>query len=844
MTPLAPLSALDPAGFRPIHAGWELAATAPGACVTPESLASARLEWHPATVPGTVAQSLDLPLDADPGLDDRDWWYRTTFDGPALGTGLGQRLRFEGLATKAEIWLNGLRVLETCNMFRPHACDVTGQLRKHNELVICFRALGPLLAARKPRPRWKAALVSHQNLRWLRTTLLGRIPGWTPPLPAVGPWKTVGLEILSPLHPTMIHLRPTVVDAKGRLQARVTFCAPPGTPPEAWLELGDGAFPLAVAVEGGEVQVTGDFEVPDVPLWFPHTHGTPHRLPCAIRLGSGPEAHRIDCGKLGFRSLTVNRADGGLRFEVNGRPVFVRGACWTAVDLRSLEGSPEALREALTLARDAGLNMLRVGGTMTYGSEAFLEACDDLGLLVWQDFMFANLDYPFEDPEFRAEVEAEVAHQLNRLAPHACLAVLCGGSEIEQQAAMLGLPAGDCCPAFLSEALPALCEAALPGTPYFSSTPTGGALPFHTATGITHYYGVGAYRRDLGDVRRSGVKFTPECLGFSNVPEQETMDLILDGARPVPHHPRWKAGVPRDQGAGWDFEDVRDHYLGLLFRLDPVALRCADLDRYWALSRLVTGEVMLRVFAEWRRPGSGCGGGLVWFYKDLRPGAGWGLLDSGNRPKAAYWFLKRAWAPRVVLITEEGLDGLDLHVLNESAEPLDATVELECLQDGRTRAVHGTANLHLEPFSAQTLSGDALLGHFTDLVHAYRFGPPKHDVVIARLREATTGAVLHEDVFFPGGMNLPFQHGAKVEFATQLVAPDRIDLTLNSDVLLQGVTFDCPTDRPEDNFFHLTPGVPRTVRFLPRPGQGGLFKVRISAVNVRETWTVRCAREG
>lgn len=844
MSLLAPLSALDSNEFRPIHAGWQLAATAPGACPSAESLASTSLDWRPAIVPGTVAQSLDLPLEADPGLDDHDWWYRTTFDVPTPELGLDQRLRFEGLATRAEIWLNGALVLETCNMFRPHACDVAGHLRERNELVICFRALRPLLAARRPRPRWKTALVAHQNLRWFRTSLLGRIPGWTPPLPAVGPWKPLGLESLGPLHPESIHLRPSVVESKGHLQVRATFGAPPAAIREAWLELGDRAFPLALAVERETLQVSGDFEVPDVPLWFPHTHGEPHLLPCAIRLGSGPEARRIACGRLGFRSLAVDHRQGGLRFEVNGRPAFLRGACWTAVDPRSLEGSPEALREALALARDAGLNMLRVGGTMTYGSEAFLDACDELGILVWQDFMFANMDYPFDDREFRAEVEAEVAHQLNSLARHACLAVLCGGSEIEQQAAMLGLPAGECCPPFLSSELPALCEAVLPGLPYFSSTPSGGAMPFHTATGLCHYYGVGAYLRDLRDVRSSEVKFTPECLGLSQVPEPETMDLVLGGARPVPHHPRWKAGVPRDQGAGWDFEDVRDHYLGQLFRLDPLALRYADLDRYWALSRLVTGELMLRAFAEWRRPDSPCGGGLVWFYKDLRPGAGWGILDSTNRPKAAYWFLQRAWAPQAVLMTEEGLNGLDLHVFNEAAERLEATLELECLQDGRTRAAFGTTSLQVAPFSAQTMNGDALLGHFTDLVHAYRFGPPKHDVVIARLRDAATGAVIHEDVVFPGGMNLPFQHGAKVEFTTRCVAPDRIDLTLRSDVLLQGVSLECPTDRPEDNHFHLTPGLPRTVRFHAKAGGSDGFKVSISAVNVREGWTVRATREG
>lgn len=831
----APLWTLGPEAFRPLHEGWELAGTEPGLCPGPEALAAAGLAWRPATVPGTVAGSLDLPLEGDGTLDDRDWWFRTTFAGPEPGP--LRRLRFEGLATLAEVWLNGERVLAADNMFLPRACDVTALLRERNELALCFRALAPALAARRPRPRWKTALVSHQNLRWVRTTLLGRIPGWTPPLPPVGPWRPLGIETLGPLHPTSLFLRPGAEGTLGRLHVDAAFTAPAGGPVTASLELGDRTFPLAASLEGGELRVRGDLELPGVPLWSPHTQGAPTLLPCALRLGP---SLRIPCGSVGFRALAADLGASGPAFTINGRALFARGACWTAEDARNLDGDPGALRDLLVLARDAGLNMIRVGGTMTYASEALLDLCDELGILVWQDFMFANMDYPFDDPGFRAAAVEEAEHHLRRLARHPCVAAFCGGSEIEQQAAMTGLPPEAWCHPFLRDTLPALCRDILPGLPCFPSTPTGGALPFSTGTGLTHYYGVGAYLRDLRDPRLAGVRFTSECLGFSNVPGNETMERINGGARPVPHHPRWKAGVPRDQGAGWDFEDVRDHYLGTLFRLDPLALRYADLDRYWALSRLVPGELMLRVFAEWRRPGSPCAGALVWFLKDLRPGAGWGIVDSAGRPKAAYWFLKRAWAPRAVLVTDEGLDGLDLHIHNETPDPLDAVVELECLRDGR-RASLASTPVQLPPFGARTLKGDALVGHFADLVHAYRFGPPKHDLVVARLRDAG-GAMLFEDVFFPGSMDLPMERGANVELTAEVEGPGVIALDLASDAFLQGVSFECEGDRPDEDHFHLAPHSPRRVRFRTEPGRRDPFKVQVRAVNVREEWTVRSVR--
>src|SRR6185503_20017662 len=103
-------------------------------------------------------------------------------------------LRFDGLATLAEVWLNDHLVLDSDNMFVAHELDVSADLRDSNTLVVRFRSLAAALAARRPRPRWRTKLVEHQQLRWVRTTLLGRMPGWSPPVKAVGPWRPIALE--------------------------------------------------------------------------------------------------------------------------------------------------------------------------------------------------------------------------------------------------------------------------------------------------------------------------------------------------------------------------------------------------------------------------------------------------------------------------------------------------------------------------------------------------------------------------------------------------------------------------------------------------------------------------
>ncbi len=831
---------IDPIAW--LHDGWKLARVAAGACTTPGQLHGTPARWHDAVVPGTVAASLAHDLGSPGDFDADDWWYRLEFSGddlPLLWERAGKRimLRFEGLATLAQVWLNGQPILDSRNMFRSHRVDVTDHLREENVLAIRFESLQARLALKRARPRWKTALVAQQNLRWIRTTLLGRIPGWTPPIAPVGPWGAIALERIAQVEVSSLAVIATAHEGTGHLGLRGTVSVVERHRlDEARLRLGEQTYPVAIHGTSLDAALT----LPGVALWWPHTHGTPHLVPWQLELRVDGDWIRADGGSVGFREITLDGRDGQVRFLVNAVPVFCRGACWTPVDFINLHADPARLRGALEQARDAGVNMLRVGGTMVYESDDFYRLCDELGILVWQDFMFANMDYPFGDEAFRAEAGAEVRQQLARFQRHACIAAYCGGSEVAQQAAMMGLPASQWCHAFFTEELPRHCAELHPGIPYFPSTPWGGALPFHIATGVSHYYGVGAYRRPLADVKTARVKFAAECLGFSNVPDARTMALVLDGATPPPHHPRWKARVPRDNGAGYDFEDVRDHYLRELFGADPVALRSQDLERYYAVSRVVSGEVMNRMFAEWRASASGCGGALVWFQRDLWPGAGWGLVDSTGLPKAAWWYLKRAWAAQAVRITDEGLDGLALHVINERATPLAAVVELEMYKGGRSIGPAASTALTLGARGAATLQGDALLGYFSDSTHAYRFGPPKNDVVAVRLRDAGSGAVLSEDFHFPTGMDLPMQAAGALEATARALGDGTIEVVFRSAVFLQAVALSCDGFAPDDNYFHLAPGREKRIVFRPEAGTSVKnFKAHIESLNLAEGFCVR-----
>jgi beta-mannosidase len=813
-------------------AHWSCCAQQAGSITHPHQLAGAP-GWLPALVPGTVASALQAnglwDIHAPRDLDAEDWWYWTTFDAPQHVAGSSCHLVFDGLATLAEVWLNGRRLLATDNMFRAYRVDVGLDLRPRNELVIGFRALSEDLKKKRPRPRWKTKLVNHQQLRWHRCSLLGRIPGWSPPVPAVGPWRAIRLET-GRFAVSDVRLASRVDGADGvvTLHARVHAAAPIET---ARLRLGDCEVAADVREDAHGWLLHAVLRVPNPPLWWPHTHGEQPRVECSLQIDAGAGRHTVSCGKVGFRRLEVSET-GGFAIEVNGVPIYCRGACWTVSDIMTAGGSEESVARDLRLAREAGVNMLRIGGTMLYESDHFYRLCDELGILVWQDFMFANMDYPVDDPAFAANIEAEAKYQLGRLSAHPCIAVYCGNSEVEQQAAMLGAQREFWRNRWFASRLPELCAEYSPGSVYVPSSPSGGVLPFHVRDGVAHYYGVGAYLRSPQDVRRADVAFTSECLAFANIPGPEAVNALTGGGAPVVHHPLWKQRVPRDSGAGWDFDDVRDFYLQQFFAVDPVRLRCFDMLRYLQLSRVVSGEMMAQVFAEWRSGHSRNRGGLVWFFKDLWPAAGWGIVDSLGLPKAAYYYLRRSWRARQITMTDEGLDGLHLHVTNETAEPLHGSVELLLLRDEHVEVVRKEVPCQLLPRARQTFASAAILDGFFDVTYSYRFGPPQHQVAVATLFDDQR-RVLSEACYFVTAREPAFLPAVQLDVAAQPIGAGCYQVALHSDHFLHSVSFEAKGFLPDDNYFHLPPSRHKLVRFRPIEDQATKFRASLEALNLK-----------
>jgi beta-mannosidase len=790
-----------------LHAGWSICGAPPGQADAPP--ADAR--WLPIREALPVAAALrergEWSLDAAPtDFDASDWWYRLQFERPDAARDAELVLRFEGLATLADVQLNGQPLLVSDNMFVRHDRDVTRLLAPGaNELTIRFASIDARLARLRGRPRWRTPMVPHQQLRWLRTTLLGRTPGWSPPAAVVGPWRPVTLDVLGPGDVRDLQIEASVRDGQGRLRCRCDFGAAQRIDGVTVELERDGVVHSQALVAGGAGVFSGELQLATPHLWWPHTHGEPNLYAARLRVqaGAGTVVHQL--APLGFRTIEVETAQGDFSVRVNGVPVFCRGACWTPLDAASLRSTPEQCRAAVRQARDAGMNMLRVPGTNVYEEDHFYATCDELGVLVWQEFMFANMDYPQQDEAFRASVTLEATQQLRRLEGHVCLAILCGNSEVEQQAAMWGASREHWPSPLFDHLLAELCAAHAPGTPYWPSSAHGGAFPHQADAGTTSYYGVGAYLRALDDARRCGLRFATECLAFANIPQPSALQRLPGGEAVRAHHPAWKARSPRDLGAGWDFDDVRDHYVKTLFGADPQQLRATDHERYLLLGRLATAEAMNAAFSEWRRPGSSCRGALVLFLRDLWAGAGWGVVDDAGVPKSCWHALKRVLQPLAVLLTDEGGNGLYVHVVNERDTARAVQLELSAWRDGDVRVAHGSTALTLAPRSATTIPAMELLPGFMDLSYAYRFGPMSCEAVIATLRDAA-GATLAQAFHFPGGLEARPRSDARLSAHATTLEDGSTEVVVRAQRLAQGVHFDIPGYTADDEYFHLMPG--------------------------------------
>jgi beta-mannosidase len=785
--------------------GGLLVATTAGAVIDPAGLTGDVLTAGVPMPRPTVVDAVDgwrSLCAADASVDDVDWWFVTDTDVAAT-----TRIVFEGLSFPASVFVDGVEVATAASMFLPVATTV-GPGR--HRIVVRFGSLTAWASTRRPRGRWRSSLVATQGLRWARTTLLGRAKVYGDVPAPVGFWRGVTLADAPAVTDLDVHADPTtgVVAVRGRCldtdgnhadaaTVAVRLVDPDGQAIESTAVVTDGTFSTTLTVARPR-------------LWWPHGYGEQPLYRLTAATADDPGLTRT----VGFRTLAVDTTDGGFTLVGNGVPIFARGAVWTPVRPGAVPDVPAAIRRRLHLLADAGATMVRIPGGLLPEDAEFADACAELGLLIWQDAMLATFDPP---PDLDDTVAAELDAMLRAVSGNPSIAVVSGGSETVQQPVMLGLPREGRTMPLIETTLAE--RAAAYGLPYVESSPSAppgsDAFPLRPDTGVSHWFGVGGYRRPVADVVGADVRFAAECLAFSIPPSPAAIERHFGAAAAAGHTPEWKAAVPRDRGSTWDFEDVRDHYVAALFGVDPSAVRSRDHERHLQLGRVAIAEAMAACHAHWRTDPR-CGGALVLTAADTTPGAGWGLIDVDGDPKLPLSVLRRVWAPVTVLVRDAGLAGIVIDVLNDTGAPVVGEVSLCATTDGGSVVAEGVAQVTVGPHGSVRLYDSEITGVFRDLSDAHRFGPRTADAVevvlgvdgAPRCREVFAVRPATETVVIPAGTLQ----------ASALVVDGGWSVRLESSVTARWVEIDCPGWTPADSVFHLAAGRPYEVTLTPADG--------------------------
>ncbi|MGV8873798.1 MAG: glycoside hydrolase family 2 protein [Rhodococcus sp. (in: high G+C Gram-positive bacteria)] len=774
---------------------WRLARTDAGSVLDPGDLPT-DVDWIDAAVPGTVASALGETLSAvDP--DDHDWWF--VVDVSTAGHSR-MRVTFGGIATRGQIWIDGIHRAAVTSMFVPETVDLL-DCGTTVRIAVHIESLASRLKSRRPRGRWRSSLIAAQGLRHERTTMLGRAPVYGPlPVP-VGLWRPVSMTVIPDVRRTELSTAVSGTDGIVVLRAELD------SPGVARILIDDTVSPVHTVELGTVAHVDSTLTLTDVELWWPHTHGRPRTYRVALEIDG--TVHPM--GVVGFRTVELDRTAGGAQLVVNGEDVFCRGGTWTPLNPVRLWSSESDLRAALEQLRAAGLNMVRVVGTLVYEQPEFWSLCAELGIMVWQDVMFGTVDPPV-DKAFASSVIRELDALADTVSANPALVVVSGGSETQQQPTMLGLAADDQRMMFLDKAFPEFLADRLPAVAYVTSSPSSaeGELHTHVGDGIAHYFGVGGYLRPLSDIRTAGVRFAAECLAFAVPPERASVEKFFGSAAVAGHHPEWKAAVPRDRGSSWDFEDVRDHYVRSIFGVDPHSIRRDDAELYLDYGRAATVEAFTEAFGHWRRASSGCAGALVLTLRDTVPGAGWGIVDTAGVPKAPFYALARASAPIALLLSDNGLDGYAVELVNDGP-PCSGTIRV-VLHASRgshefEQAVSVAANDSIE------LTVDSIVGTFTDANHAHRFGPRTYSAITVLFLDVE-GVEVARTTTLVGAQSRQNTVGLTAEVDETSLGT--WELTVRSDWPAQYVCVDIDGFEVSDSWFHLAPDEPRTLTLVSR----------------------------
>ncbi|PPK92444.1 beta-mannosidase [Kineococcus xinjiangensis] len=647
----------------------------------------------PATVPGSV--HTDLLRDGrlpDPFLDRNeldvawvgrtDWCYRrgVRWNGPRH-----ERLDlvFEGLDTVARVEVAGNVVGRTRNMHRTHRFDVTELLVGGDAAELAVH----LTSAYTEAEHWRAVLgprpgAYSEPFNFVRKMACSFGWDWGPTLVTAGIWRPVRLEGWSTAR--IASVRPLAehaagdghADGAGRLRIGVDVeRAASGRDRDLRARVGvDGRVVGVLDLAAGTGTVQAELRVDSVAAWYPRGYGKQPLYDLEVELLDGA-GRVLDTWRrrTGFRTVVLDTsADAaGSRFvlSVNGREVFAKGVNWIPEDVFPARTTREDCARLLGQAVDANVNLVRVWGGGLYESRDFYEVCDELGLMVWQDFLFACACYPEEEP-IASEVVAEAVDNVTRLASHPSLVLWNGNNEnlwLREPSGWTAMPGGDASwgERYYLDVLPRIVAELDPSRPYTAGSPWSGSWehgPNHPDHQTFHSWDVWN-RQDYGHYRDSTPRFVSE-FGWQAPPAWTTLRRAVTDEPMLPTSP----GVLHHQKA----EDGN----GKLERgLAPHFPPPATTEAWHYLTQLNQVRAVATGVGHWRASWPHTAGTVLWQLNDLWPVTSWSAIDGDGRFKPLYHALRELYADRTLTLQPRG-DGLVVAVVNDTDAVWEARVDL------------------------------------------------------------------------------------------------------------------------------------------------------------------------
>jgi len=782
--------------------------------------------WLPAAVPGCVhtdllrAKKIPDPFYGTNELElqwieERDWEYRAEFTvPPSLLAEEVVELCADGLDTVATVFVNGKKIAATANMFVAWRWDVRRHLRAgKNELLVRFRSAMDYI--RKTRTDFTPPREFNDpvgNCVRIRKQQCQFGWDWGPRFVTAGVWRDIRLEAWSGNR--LAHLR------VGQIHSRAASGAPAVSlrlePELARPDAAEGVRFTAVLSLAGEEVAAAEFlgadhtlKVPAPKLWWPAGQGEQplYDLTVTARDADG-RILGIITKRLGLRTVVLDQAaDAGgkaFRFLVNGRPVFIKGANWIPAHSFVAGLTREDYARDLHAAVLAHMNCVRLWGGGVYESEHFYDLCDELGLLVWHDFMFACTLYP-ADAAFLESVRAEADCQLRRLHHRACIALWCGNNELVQLNGDLlrtdaKLMAGY--QDLFHKLLPQAVAAHSPATSYIPTSEWRNTFEngheHGEREGDTHFWDVWHARKPVKDYERYRFRFCSE-FGMQSYSSPETNATF----------------APRDANVfGAVMENHQKNRGGNQVILDYVSRRYRfpkSQDDLIYLSQLNQAYCMQVGVEHYRRTMPHCMGAIYWQLNDCWPVASWSSIEFTGRWKALHYVARRFNAPALVSAHVPGDEGViignyrtttvrevHLHTVYDAPQPAAGLLRWDLFHlDGRV-LLSGKKRVRLR-------HNESVRQHTLDL--AKPLAKHGRDNVYLRIALDVNGELASEDTVFlapPRFLELP---RAKTKATLARLDAHRALLTLESPVFEHRVAFDFPglAHTASDNFLELYP---------------------------------------